>query len=96
MLSLNKSKASKHVFDDGDKEGNPWTNGDSAFAPSVAVFQHFLRRFPSSPAVTRRALHGYVCLANNAFPMCEDEDMRRRATSNCSNIHLLDTRYCIK
>jgi len=81
-LSLNKSKNSKQSYGDEQeekKEKKDWID-DDAFAPSVAVFQHFLRRFPSSPTVTRRALNGYVCLANNAFPMCKDDDMRRKAT----------------
>lgn len=36
---------------------------DQAFAPSLAVLQHFLKRFPASGTIVKRALEGYFSLA---------------------------------
>ncbi len=36
---------------------------DQAFAPSLAVLQHYLKRFPASGTVVKRALEGYFSLA---------------------------------
>lgn len=38
-------------------------NLDQAFAPSLAVLQHYLKRFPASGTVVKRALEGYFSLA---------------------------------
>mmetsp|Transcript_15630 Transcript_15630/g.20886 ORF Transcript_15630/g.20886 Transcript_15630/m.20886 type:complete len:1566 (+) Transcript_15630:106-4803(+) len=63
---------------------------NGSFAPSLAVLQHFLKRFPGSSIITKRTLMGYVCLANASIPMMmtirrnyEEEDgmkeLRRKA-----------------
>jgi hypothetical protein len=36
---------------------------DHAFAPSLAVLQHYLKRFPASGTIVKRALEGYFSLA---------------------------------
>ena len=44
---------------------------DQAFAPSLAVLQHYLKRFPASGTIVKRALEGYFSLAKVSleFPL---------------------------
>jgi hypothetical protein len=39
------------------------TTLDHAFAPSLAVLQHYLKRFPASGTIVKRALEGYFLLS---------------------------------
>lgn len=44
-------------------EGLDETVLEQAFAPSLAVLQHYLKRFPASGTIVKRALEGYFSLA---------------------------------
>jgi hypothetical protein len=58
---------------------------EGAFASSLALIQHFLRRFPASEIVCRDALSGYSFLAKTLLPICDEGDFQRRLifTSLC-------------
>jgi len=61
---------------------------DSVFAPSLALFQHFLKRFPASSILVTRTLEGYTNLSRSSFPLRDlsapamQDDMHRRAILN--------------
>jgi hypothetical protein len=42
---------------------------DGCFAPSLAVFQHYLKRFPGSTTIVQCTLEGYLVLADAAVPV---------------------------
>jgi len=50
---------------------------DCCFAPSLAVLQHFLKRFPGSAMITQHTLLGYECLANASIPL--NREVQRKA-----------------
>ena len=58
---------------------------EGAFASSLALIQHFLRRFPASDIICRDALSGYSFLAKTLLPICDVGDFQRRLilTSLC-------------
>lgn len=58
---------------------------DGAFAPSLALLQHFLKRFPGSPNICKKTLSGYIYLANVALPLNKPDELQRKAilTSLC-------------
>ena len=49
---------------------------EAGFAPSLSVLQHYLKRFPSSSLIVKRALSGYTSLARVTL---ESGDLLRRA-----------------
>jgi len=51
---------------------------EGAFAPSLATLQHYLRRVPGSPILTRRILEGYTELANICMPSESPEQRLQR------------------
>jgi hypothetical protein len=50
---------------------------DDCFAPSLAVIQHFLRRFPASVMICKSTLSGYLSLSQSVLPLCHDGDFKR-------------------
>ena len=54
------------------------TKSCSFFIPSLAVLQHFIRRFPGSHFVMRTALSGYILLANTCFPLRYESEFHRK------------------
>jgi len=52
---------------------------DGCFAPSLAVFQHYLKRFPGSSTIVQCTLEGYVCLADVAVPAESGSALLRQA-----------------
>jgi hypothetical protein len=40
---------------------------EEAFAPSLSVLQHYLKRFPASGTIVKRSLEGYFAMANVAL-----------------------------
>lgn len=73
LQKLQQSKPEQHVLIEG------------AFASSLAIIQHFLRRFPASDAICRDALSGFFSLSRTLFPLCKEGDFRRQLilTSIC-------------
>lgn len=59
---------------------------EGSFSPSLAAFQHFMKRIPGSTIIVSETLAGYDCLANALIPCVEgSESMQRKAllTSLC-------------
>ena len=52
---------------------------EGCFAPLLAVFQHYLKRFPGSSTVVHCTLEGYVCLADVAVPVATGRALLRQA-----------------
>ena len=52
---------------------------DGCFAPALAVFQHYLKRFPGSNIIVRCSLDGYLCLADVAVPIQGGNALLRQA-----------------
>lgn len=50
---------------------------DDCFAPSLAVIQHFLRRFPACVMICKSTLSGYLLLSRSVLPLCSDGDFKR-------------------
>lgn len=50
----------------------------SFFIQSLAILQHFIRRFPGSHFVMRTALSGYILLANTCFPLRYESEFHRK------------------
>ena len=58
---------------------------EGCFAPSLAVFQHYLKRFPGSCTIVQCTLEGYLGLADVAVPVESGRALLRQAllTSLC-------------
>lgn len=59
---------------------------DGPFSPSLAAFQHFMKRLPGSKLIVARTVDGYSNMANALIPCASDtESIQRRAllTSLC-------------
>lgn len=59
---------------------------DGPFSPSLAAFQHFMKRLPGAKVIVDRTVAGYSNLANALIPCASDtESIQRRAllTSLC-------------
>jgi hypothetical protein len=52
---------------------------EACFAPSLAVFQHYLKRFPGSSTIVHCSLEGYICLADVAVPAETGSALLRQA-----------------
>jgi hypothetical protein len=52
---------------------------DGYFAPLLAVFQHYLKRFPACGVIVQCTLEGYVCLADLAIPAESGNALLRQA-----------------
>ena len=66
LYEMNNNEKDNHAFIEG------------SFASSLALIQHFLRRFPASNSICRYALSGYACLAKTVLPICSNGDFKRR------------------
>lgn len=51
---------------------------EGAFAPSLATLQHYLKRVPGSPDLTRQSLKGYTHLAELCMPAAIPEQLLQR------------------
>ncbi len=60
-------------------DAESFTMDDGCFAPSLAVFQHYLKRFPGSSVIVKCSLDGYLCLADVAVPIHGGNALLRQA-----------------
>ena len=54
---------------------------EGSFAPCLAAFQHFMKRFPGSTTIVSQTLSGYVYLANAVIPYAESSERIQRKTA---------------
>ncbi len=69
----------------GQEKDNEQILIEGSFASSLAITQHFLRRFPAAEIICRDALSGFYSITKTLFPLCKDGNFRRRLilTSIC-------------
>lgn len=55
---------------------------DGCFASSLAVVQHFIRRFPASDCICKSSLSGYLCFAKCVLPVHDGNNFQRMVVLN--------------
>lgn len=70
--------------DNSTKEGkqNQRVLIDGCFACSVAVIQHFIRRFPASDCICNSSLSGYLCIFKCILPVHDNNNFQRLVVLN--------------
>lgn len=89
ILSLWSHLHPLKAFNDSKDQERMKSLIDKSFASSMAIFQHFLKRFPGSKMVMNQALRGYTFLANSTFSLetsSSGRNLQRRTilTSLCN------------
>jgi hypothetical protein len=69
-------------FEESSGEGNRRVMIDGCFASSLAVIQHFIRRFPASDCICKSSLSGYLSMAKTILPFHDNNSFQRLVVLN--------------